>query len=370
MNEAKGMFTAKMIAPCGLDCRLCARALDSEAPCPGCNGPDANKPSFCSDRCGIVLCGKRKENGYTFCDECPEYPCRDVMEKERRYTCAYPLVESPLKNLRLIREKGMERFLEREKARWTCGECGGVICVHTGVCSACGKKYGVQVIRMGTDTWRIEDGGVRFFLLAGKEKALMIDSGMNVPQAREIAQTLTDLPVELLNTHADRDHIGCNDEFESFYMHPADEDQYRRSGKGGRLIPLRDGGEMDLGDRRLKIIHLPGHTPGSVAVLDVRDRVLISGDPIQEHGRIFMFGEHRNMRDFIDSLKRLETMSVEFDMIWPSHADLPLSPDAVGRVRAGAERILSGEAEGRQVEFFGRSIVLYDMGTTAFLCES
>ena len=193
---------------------------------------------------------------------------------------------------------------------------------------------------------------------------------MNVRQAREIAQTLTDLPTELLNTHADRDHIGCNDEFESFYMHPADEKQYRESGKGGRLIPLRDGCEMDLGDRRLKIIHLPGHTPGSVAVLDVRDRVLISGDPIQENGRIFMFGERRDMREYIRSLKRLETMKGEFDAIWPSHADLPLSPDAVGKARAGAERILSGEAEGRRVEFFGRSIVLYDLGFTAFLCES
>ena len=45
-------------------------------------------------------------------------------------------------------------------------------------------------------------------------------------------------------------------------MHPADEKQYRASGKGGRLIPLRDGDEMDLGNRRLKVIHLPDPETG------------------------------------------------------------------------------------------------------------
>ena len=155
MYTANEMFTPKMVAPCGLDCSLCLKALEKEAPCPGCNGPDANKPSFCSERCGIIRCRKRKEEGYAFCDECPEYPCGDVMEKERRYTSAYPLVESPLKNLRRIRENGMEKFLKSERAQWTCGECGGVISVHTDKCCGCGKNYGVQVISIGEDTWRI-----------------------------------------------------------------------------------------------------------------------------------------------------------------------------------------------------------------------
>ena len=41
-------------------------------------------------------------------------------------------------------------------------------------------------------------------------------------------------------------------------------------------------------------MHSPGHTPGSAAVLDIADRILISGDLVQAHGYIFMFGEHRN----------------------------------------------------------------------------
>ncbi len=130
------MFTEAMIAPCGLDCSLCKRALADENPCPGCLGPDDRKPEFCAHRCGIILCPKRRERGYRFCDECPDFPCEDVMEKETRYTSKYPLTESPLENLRDIRTLGMSAFLAKERARWTCPTCGRPICVHTGECSS------------------------------------------------------------------------------------------------------------------------------------------------------------------------------------------------------------------------------------------
>ncbi len=135
------MFTPDMIAPCGLDCSICKRALAETGPCAGCRGPNDNKPEFCSAGCGIILCEKRKANGYLFCDECPDFPCADIMEKETRYGSQYPLSESPLENLSAIRKTGMAAFLERERRTWTCPACGGVICVHTGVCSGCSRQY-------------------------------------------------------------------------------------------------------------------------------------------------------------------------------------------------------------------------------------
>ncbi len=133
------MFTADMIAPCGLDCSICKAALRRDDPCPGCCGPDENNPEFCARRCGIILCKKRKENGYRFCDACPDYPCADVTEKENRYTSKYPLYESPMRNLRDIREKGMDAFLRAERAQWSCRACGRPVCVHDGLCSGCGR---------------------------------------------------------------------------------------------------------------------------------------------------------------------------------------------------------------------------------------
>ena len=136
------MFTEDMIGPCGLDCSLCARALTKNDPCPGCGGPDENKPEFCSKKCGIILCGQRKRNGWRFCDVCPDFPCADVMEKENRYTSKYPVHESPLQNLRDIRSMGMEAFLAAERERWCCRECGSPVCVQTGICSGCGRQAG------------------------------------------------------------------------------------------------------------------------------------------------------------------------------------------------------------------------------------
>ena len=226
-----------------------------------------------------------------------------------------------------------------------------------------------EIIQINEKTWRIEDDGVRLFLLAGTETALLIDSGMNLNSAREIASGLTGLPLSLLNTHADRDHIGSNEQFDAFFMHPAEEPVYRRSGKPGAIIPIREGDSLNLGDRELRIIHLPGHTPGSIAVLDVQNRVLISGDPVQVHGRIFMFGDHRNMKDYISSLEHLKGFADQFDEIWPSHADIPISPVVIQRLYDGAQAVLDGAIQGKPVELFGRSIVAYDLGFSVLLCD-
>ena len=123
---------------------------------------------------------------------------------------------------------------------------------------------GCEIIQINENTWRIEDDGVRLFLLTGTERALLIDSGMNLNNARDIAAGLTGLPLSLLNTHADRDHIGSNEQFDAFYMHPAEEPVYRRSGKPGTIIPVREGDSLNLGNRELKIIHLPGTRPAAL----------------------------------------------------------------------------------------------------------
>ena len=226
-----------------------------------------------------------------------------------------------------------------------------------------------EIIPINENSWRIEDSGVRCFLLTGSEKALLIDSGRELHTARDIAESLTDLPVMLLNTHADGDHTGSNEQFESFYMHPDEEAHFRRGGRGGTIIPAREGDILDLGGRELRIIDLPGHTPGSIAVLDVGNRVLISGDPVQEHGRIFMFGAHRNMENYIRSLEHLETFTAEFDEIWPSHADIPISPALIRKLHDGARDVLDGKVAGSPVEVHGNQVIAYDLGFCTLLCD-
>ena len=135
------MFTENMVAPCGLDCSLCSAAHKKKNPCPGCTGTDEYKPEFCSTRCTIIQCGKIKANKYRFCDECPDFPCEFSYERENRYMSQYVMKESPFTNLKIIREKGMAAFLDDQKEKWTCKECGGVVSVHDDICSVCGKRH-------------------------------------------------------------------------------------------------------------------------------------------------------------------------------------------------------------------------------------
>ena len=225
------------------------------------------------------------------------------------------------------------------------------------------------VIQMDPDTWRIEDGGVRFFLLTGTESGLLIDSGMEVRNAREIAEGLTALPLSLLNTHSDRDHTGSNGQFGRFYMHPDEEAHYRECGGTGELIPVRDGEVISLGGRELRIIHLPGHTPGSIAVLDNAARVLYSGDTVQEDSRIFMFGAHRDLGRYIQSLEKLDGLRGAFDEIRASHGRIPIPPEVIRKLRDGALDIRAGKVPGRPVEVFGNTVLLYDLGFAGILCS-
>ena len=219
------------------------------------------------------------------------------------------------------------------------------------------------------NTWIFKEGGVRFFLLVGTERALLIDSGMETRNAKELAQELTDLPVSLLNTHADPDHIGSNDEFDRFYMHPAEASNYYNSQKQtGTIVPVWDGDILDLGDRPLCIITLPGHTPGSIAVLDEKNRRIFTGDPVQD-GRIFMFGVQRELHAYRHSLLKLQNYAEVFDEIYPSHGTCPLKPSIIMELHEAAGKILDGQLTGQPGDMFGNPITVYDAGPATFLCS-
>ncbi len=225
-----------------------------------------------------------------------------------------------------------------------------------------------DIMEMLPKTWRIDDGMVRFFVLEGKDKALMIDTGMNCPDAKELARKFTDKPLELLNTHADRDHISGNAAFDTCYMAPAEEENYRRAGGTGTITPIHDKDIIDLGNRPLEIIEIPGHTPGSVAILDINNRLLISGDSVQA-GNIFMFGEFRNIHDYIKSLEKLRTYEGRFDTIYPSHGPLPVKPELTAKLIEGAKEIESGKAQGEEIDLFGNKVRLYKFEYAGFFGE-
>lgn len=194
-----------------------------------------------------------------------------------------------------------------------------------------------EVFRLDESCWRIEEDGVRCFLFIGDSRALLIDTGFGTGDLRGTISEITDLPVMLVNTHADGDHLGCNHQFAACHMHPAEYDRYMqkmgREAKAPR--PLWEGDSIDLGNRALEIILIPGHTPGSIALLDRENRALFSGDSVQD-GRIFMFGPGRNLGAYIASMEKLVQRAPSFQSVHPSHGSVSLPAAVIAPLMEGA----------------------------------
>lgn len=217
-------------------------------------------------------------------------------------------------------------------------------------------------------TYQYDEGGVRFFLLLGDREALLIDSGMQTHNSKELAEEITDLPVKLFNTHTDPDHIGSNSEFDEIMMNLSELVNYRLPHPSQRIIPVYDGDTIDIGGRELLAIALPGHTPGSTGLLDKSSGMFFCGDSIQD-GRIFMFGPMRDLSAYIHSLRRLDRYKDDIKEIYSNHGTIPLDYTIVPKLIDGAISIERGELTHKEAELFGQKIRVYDIGAASFLCD-
>jgi len=104
----------------------------------------------------------------------------------------------------------------------------------------------------------------------------------------------------VINTHEHFDHIGGNGYFTNAriwahedavpVMEDADTEISRADFFGGSLHPmtvekkLKDGETVKIGKREFRVIHTPGHTPGSMCLYCEKEKLLISGDTVFADG--------------------------------------------------------------------------------------
>ena len=129
----------QLIAPCGMNCRLCIAyqaglaGLNQKGfrktTCPGCL-PRGKHCLHMGDQCTQLATGQIR-----YCFQCASFPCRRLKMLDRRYRTKYHM--SMIANLTWIRDRGMASFLEREAGIWRCSRCCGVICCHNGLCLNC-----------------------------------------------------------------------------------------------------------------------------------------------------------------------------------------------------------------------------------------
>ena len=142
-------------------------------------------------------------------------------------------------------------------------------------------------------------------------------------EASEILKALKDThPRYILITHNHMDHIGALSKLKSKLRVPIG--FHRLDAKGLPLqanMILEDGGKVDCGYMSLKILHTPGHTPGSLSFLI--GRYLIAGDTIFPGGP----GKTRspaNLKLIIESISSKIFVLPDDTAIYPGHGDSTL----------------------------------------------
>lgn len=212
-----------------------------------------------------------------------------------------------------------------------------------------GKEYASS--SLGKGIWHIEDTVHEtyrnsMYLVEGTEKAALIDTGMGSGDLAAYIRTLTKLPVIVLITHGHGDHTGQANQFGTIYFPPKDAGS-RVPFEISKTLPLTDGQKISLGGKELEIIEIPGHTPGSVAFLDAKDRMIFTGDAI---GSSYVWNHINGTRplvEYLAAVKRLEVRMREFDGIYGGHywqsKYMPLPASYVSDMRRATEGVFSGD---------------------------
>ncbi|NMD38270.1 MAG: MBL fold metallo-hydrolase, partial [Christensenellaceae bacterium] len=148
-----------------------------------------------------------------------------------------------------------------------------------------------RITQIGDGAYSILDAGdSSFYVIEGTDKSVVIDTGIS--PGKKILPTirsLTKKPLSLVVTHAHIDHFHHMDEFDDVYMCHDEFKMHDKTlkammaGKNLKLHETQDvqtGAEINIGNNVLEIFKVPGHTPGSIVVLEKKNNFLFTGDAI------------------------------------------------------------------------------------------
>jgi glyoxylase-like metal-dependent hydrolase (beta-lactamase superfamily II) len=179
------------------------------------------------------------------------------------------------------------------------------------------------------------------WLVHGRNLDLLIDSGMGLKPLKAEVARLRERPVTGICTHCHFDHIGGWHEFETRLGHTSEADVFSNpdlhrtcadNWLGGDILTalphggydirdyaispapltgyLNDGDVIDTGDRLFNVFHMPGHSPGSIALYEKATKTLFSGDIIYD-GLLIDNAWHSDSSVYEESLQRLKELDVQ-----------------------------------------------------------
>lgn len=243
-----------------------------------------------------------------------------------------------------------------------------------------------------------EPGHVNSWLIEGSKSAVLFDTGLGVANIRKVAEEITPHKLLVVNSHYHFDHTGGNRFFDEFAIHRIGADlvakpspaelaegymaytkrlldawgSYRKADDlyfhlltaermirplpagfdpaGYTVVPsiptrlLEEGDVLDLGGRKLKVLHTPGHSPDCICLLDEANGLLFGGDTINT-GPIYAQLEDSNLEHFASSTARLADLASSYRRVFVCHFLRFDEPSAlVKEIAAGFRSLLAGEA--------------------------
>lgn len=197
------------------------------------------------------------------------------------------------------------------------------------------------------------------YLLVGSKRSLLIDTGLGICNISEQVYKLTDKPVTAIATHIHWDHIGGLGYFPDFYVHknelnwvrgnfPLPIEAVRKMMAEGCNLPknfdigaytvfcgnptvVLEGGEIiDIGGRKIEVVHTPGHSPGHLCFWEKERGYLFSGDLIYK-GTLFANYLSTDPIAYLDSLEKVAALPLK--RLFPAHHSLEIEPEIAIRMR-------------------------------------
>jgi glyoxylase-like metal-dependent hydrolase (beta-lactamase superfamily II) len=181
---------------------------------------------------------------------------------------------------------------------------------------------------------------LNLYLLLGDHTALLIDTGCGLSPLKPVVQKLIgERKLLVFNSHTHWDHVFGNEQFEEVYVHENEMFMVSRpydlshskdifgthyASRNFTIHPakvikkLKDGDSFDLGKIIVKVIHAPGHSPGSICLLTNKGE-LFTGD-VAYYGDQFL-PKRRFFPIVLDTLSKLINVCEEHESIelYPSH---------------------------------------------------
>jgi glyoxylase-like metal-dependent hydrolase (beta-lactamase superfamily II) len=235
---------------------------------------------------------------------------------------------------------------------------------------------GVWVVAEGIST--VEE--INSYLVEDSEWAALIDTGLGIGDVRAEAEKLTTKPIVVINTHAHWDHVGGDHLFDAVAIHSAEADdlahvacpawvreRLAQPGTFSRSLPpsfdpsayevrpvqatqlLEHGSFIDLGGRQLQVLQTPGHSPGSICLLDEEHRFLFTGDTIYS-GPLYAHLDHSDLGAYRASAQMLAILAYELDLLFPAHGPTPLDGLILREIANGFDRVLGGQVACQTVD--------------------